>query len=285
MRAVLVGVAAIALWVATPVAEPGPQAAAQAVAGQPSAASAAAPALSDEEIGRFLREAKIVRTKGVGKGVTGTTRATLTDGTLTHDAQIQTIDEKKAQFDSPGATEFNFQDSWKFNVAAYRLDRLIGLNMVPVSVPRSWRSKPAAFTWWIDDVLMDEGKRLKDKTQPPNSAAWNEQMALVRIFDQLIYNVDRNMGNLLIGSTWRVWPIDHSRAFRSHKTLKAPSNVTRCDRQVLEGMRQLTREALEREIGDYVTGYEIAGLLARRDKILEIIEKAGPAGVFSRRAY
>ena len=285
MRVVLVGVAAIALWVATPAADLRPQAVAPPTAGQPTAAPAAVPALSDEQIARFLLEARVVRTKGVGKGVTGTTRATLTDGTLTHDAQIQTVDEKKTQFDAPGATEFNFQDSWKFNVAAYKLDRLIGLNMVPVSVSRTWRSKPAAFTWWIDDVMMDEGKRLKDKTQPPNSAAWNEQMALVRLFDQLIYNVDRNMGNLLIGNTWRVWAIDHSRSFRSHKTLKSPANVTRCDRQVLEGMKQLTRETLKREIGEYVTDYEIAGLLARRDRIVEIIEKTGPAALFDRRAY
>ena len=86
------------------------------------------------------------------------------------------IDEKKAQFEAAGATEFNFQDSWKFNVAAYRVDRLIGLQMVPVSVARPWKSERAAFTWWIDDVMMDEGKRLKDKLQPPNSRPWNEQM-------------------------------------------------------------------------------------------------------------
>ena len=65
--------------------------------------------------------------------------------------------------------------------------------------------------------MMDEGKRLKDKLQPPDTDLWNEQMQMVRVFDQLIYNVDRNMGNLLIGKTWRVWAIDHTRAFRYSK--------------------------------------------------------------------
>ena len=278
MRAMLVGVALVALCVATPVARPWSD---QDQVAQPATATP----LSDDQIEAFLRDAKVVKTKSVGKGVTGSLRATLTDGTLTHDAQIQQIEEKKTQFEAAGASEFNFEDTWRFNVAAYRVDRLIGLQMVPVTVSRKWKSAPAAFTWWIDDVMMDEGKRLKDKLQPPDSDLWNEQMQMVRVFDQLIYNVDRNMGNLLIGKTWRVWAIDHTRAFRTQNTLKAPANVTRCDRQVIEGLKQLDKEGLKKSIGEFVTGYQIDGLLARRDKIVEILEKAGPSAVFYRHAY
>jgi hypothetical protein len=278
MRVMLVGVALVALSVATPVARPWSD---QDQVAQPATATP----LSDDQAEAFLRDAKVVKTKSVGKGVTGTIRATLTDGTLTHDAQIQQIEEKKTQFEAAGASEFNFEDSWRFNVAAYRVDRLIGLQMVPVTVSRKWKSAPAAFTWWIDDVMMDEGKRLQDKTQPPDSGLWNEQMQMVRVFDQLIYNVDRNMGNLLIGKTWRVWAIDHTRAFRTQNTLKAPANVTRCDRQVVEGLKQLNKEGLKKSIGEFVTEYQINGLLARRDKIVEILEKAGPSAVFDRHAY
>ena len=283
MRMFLAGVAVLALSIARPVAWQ-PQAVAQPQSPAPPPA-AAAPLLPDSQIEEFLRDARIVRTKSIGKGVTGSTRATLSNGTLTHDAQIQTIDEKKATFDAPGATEFNFQDSWQFNVAAYRLDRLIGLQMVPVTVARTWRGNRAAFTWWIDDVLMDEGKRLKEKIQPPDSGKWNEQLQLVRLFDQLIYNVDRNVGNLVICSNWRIWAIDHTRAFRTHNTLKSPANVTRADRQVLARLKELDRDMLKRAIGDFVTEYQIGGLLARRDVIVGMIEKAGPAALFDRRPY
>jgi hypothetical protein len=276
MRVMLIGLVWVALSMAAPAAAPPPR---------PQEAAPAAAALTDAQIERFLKEAKVVQTKGIGKGVTGSVRATLSDGTLTHDAQIQQIDEKKARFEAPGATEFNFEDSWRFNVAAYRVDRLIGLQMVPVSIARTWRSKPAAFTWWIDDVMMDEGKRLKDKTQPPDSGVWNEQMQLVRIFDQLIYNVDRNMGNLLIGRTWKVWAIDHTRAFRTQNALKSPANITRCDRQVLDRLRQLNREVLKREISAYVSDFQISALLARRDRIVELLDKAGPGSLFDRRTH
>jgi hypothetical protein len=275
MRLGPAAVIALTMWSVLPaMAGPVPQAA-QAAAG--------APALTDDQMVAFLQTAKVLTTKGGGKGVTGTVRATLSDGTLTHDAQIQKIEEKKAQFSAGKVTEFNFEDSWRFNVAAYRVDRLIGLRMVPVTVARTWKSERSAFTWWLDDVLMDEGARVKSNQQPPDSGIWNEQMQMVRLFDQLIANTDRNAGNLLIGKSWQVWAIDHTRAFRTQNTLSSPANIARCDRQVLAGLKGLTRDLLKREIGEFVTEYQIASLLARRDQIVAIIDKAGPAGVFDLR--
>lgn len=280
MRVMLLA-ACVSVCVASPIArQSAPPAVQPPGAAAPAASSA--PAMTDAEIENFLTHARIVRTKSASKGVTGSLRATLSDGVLTHDAHIQTIDEKKQQFESAAGIEFNFQDSWKFNVAAYRLDRLLGINMTPVSVERRFDSQPAAFTWWVDGVLMDEGQRLKNKTQPPAPAAWNQQMQLVRMFDQLIYNVDRNMGNLLIGKDWRVWMIDHTRAFRTMDKLKSAANVTRCDRDVLQRLKQLDQETLKQQIGKYVTEYQIKALLARRDAIVAIIEHGGPGAVFSR---
>ena len=243
----------------------------------------APPSMSDAEIEKFLKDGRVGRTRSAGKGVTNSLRATLTDGTLTHDAHIQLVDERKTSGPGPKGAELNFRDSWSFNVAAYRIDRLIGLNLVPVSVERDWRGKAGAYTWWIDDVMMDEGERLKVGLQPKDPAKWNETMQLVRIFDQLILNVDRNMGNLVITNDWRVWAIDHTRAFRLHKTLPKPGNVTRCDRKVLEALKALNSQVLEREVGRYLTNWEREALLARRDAIVAIIEKGGPGAVFDRK--
>lgn len=239
-------------------------------------------ALSDAEKERFLREARVVQTRPIGKGVTNAVRATLTDGTLTHDAQIQTIDVSRNTGPSRQGVEVNFRDSWAFNVAAYKLDRLIGLNLVPVSVERRYRGQSGAFTWWIDDVMMDEGARFKKKIEPPSPRAYNETMSLVRLFDQLIYNVDRNMGNILYTKDWRVWAIDHTRSFRLHRELRTPENITRCDRKVFEALKQLDKPTLEREIGRYLTRWEIDAILARRDAIVKILEARGPGALFDR---
>jgi hypothetical protein len=259
---------------------------AQQPAPTPSQPSSSKPVLTDAQMEDFLLHAKVVKTHSAKKGITGSVRATLSDGTLTHDAQIQSIDEKMQQFQGSGGTvEFDFRDSWSFNVAGYRVDRLIGMNMVPVSVDRRWNYKDAAFTWWIDDVMMDEEARLKKKQEPPNVAAWNQQMQMVRTFDELIANVDRNLGNLLITGDWRLWPIDHTRAFRTNHELKKPANVTRADRAVIERMKTLDKETLRKATGKYLSTFQIDALLARRDAIVKRLNELGPSSLFDRTGW
>ena len=260
------------------------------------APSAKAPALTDAEIEQFLLKAKVGKTHSIKKGVTGSLQATLSDGKLTHDAHIQTVDEHKQQFaGSNGGVEFDFHDSWTYNIAGYKIDRLIGMNTVPVSVARRHDYKDAAFTWWLDDVMMDEQDRLEGKkskdtakseaAEPPNTEVWNQQMQMVRTFDQLIANIDRNLGNLIITKDWRVWPIDHTRAFRTNKELKTPANVTRADRAVVERMKALDKESLKRETGKYLTTFQIDAILARRDAIVKRLEGLGPTALFDRTGW
>ena len=240
----------------------------------------AQPALTLEQQEAFLKSARIVRTRAASKGVTGTTRATLTDGTVKHDAQIQLVDESKQVFQSKQGVEFNFRDSWRYNVAAYRLNRVLQLGQIPASVERTYNSKAGAFTWWIDDVMMDEGERLKTKAPVPDNDSWNRQMWHVRIFDQLIYNVDRNLGNLLIDKTWNVWMIDHSRAFRLIETLKSPKDLRKIERTALDRLKALDAPALKAAVGEYLTPEEQKRLLIRRDAIVKLFESQGAAALF-----
>jgi len=263
-----------------------PSGAPQSPAAEPvsPAAIAVAPVPPDADIERFLREAEIVKTKDASKGVTNSMRATLSDGKLTHDAHIQTIDESKREFRSNAGVEFDFRDSWTYNVAAYKIDRLIGLGMVPVSVSRNHRSTPAAWTWWIDDVLMDEMDKVKRKVQPPDTGYYSRQRVMMYLFDELISNIDRNQGNIVYTKDWRLWLIDHTRAFRKNTALKTPARLTRCDRQVFERLKALDRDTLKREVGKELDEGQIKSVLARRDAIVKKLESLGPSALFDRTA-
>lgn len=245
-------------------------------AGGPAAAQAPAPSttpkLTLEEQEEFLRTARVVRTTSVRTGVTGTLRATLTNGTLTHDASIQTVDEYRPKFESQRGVEFDFRDAWRYNVAAYRIDKLLELGMTPPSVERTFRGKVGSFTWWVDDVMMDEAERMKTATRPPDLQKWNEQMWHVRLFDQLIHNVDRNLGNLLIDTSWRIWMIDHTRAFRLSEKPRSMESIASCDRKVFERLKALDKKTLSSTMRNYLTVFEIDALLARRDVIVEHLE-------------
>lgn len=246
--------------------------------------SAASARLSDAEAEKFLLEAKIVKSKEVSTGITGIRRATLSDGRLTHDASVQTVDIRKTSFQTARGTELNFRDSYKYNIAAYRLDRMLNLRMIPVTVERKVGGDTAAVTWWVDDVLMMELERFKKKIEPPNQAVWNDQIYQARIFNELVYNTDANLGNLLITKDWKLAMIDFTRAFRLRKNLRAPKNIatTRIDRRFYNGLGQLSEETLTSNLANVLRKSEIQALLARRDRIvghfdLEIADKGEAA--------
>ena len=226
---------------------------------------------TDADRERFLAKAAIVRRRSAPGGITNSERATLrgADG-WEHDAHIQRIDEHKMANPVGGTIELDFRDSYRNNVAAYRLDRLIGLGMVPVTVVRHDGTLPAAFTWWVDDVVMDERARHVKKIAVPDVEAWNRQMWVLRVFDQLIYNFDRNLGNVLIAKDWQMWMIDHTRAFKHFKEVKSPAELgPRVARVLLAGMRRLDRPTLKESMKDVLDGPQIDGLLARRDWIVK----------------
>lgn len=228
--------------------------------------------LTPEQMEIFLSKASISRVRDAGNGVTGSRRATLSDGTFTHDAHIQVVSEERATFEGRKTFELNFKDLARYNVTGFRLARALGMDNVPMSVERDYDGKEAAFTWWIDGVQMDEKARIKQKTAGPNPGRTAMQFQIMRVFDALIQNTDRNQGNMLWTGDWKLWLIDHTRAFRVDTRLAKPDNLTRCDRVLFERLKGLTRDSLSAAIGKAITQSELGALLTRRDAIVEHFE-------------
>ena len=231
---------------------------------------------TDAEREQFLLHADVVKQKGAPGGITGSYRATLKLGDFQHDAHIQPHDEYKGQLQLGSGLELDFRDTWRNNVAAYRIDRMLGLGMIPVTVVRrdERSQRLASYTWWVDDVLMVERERYEKKVQAPNPTEWNRQIYVVRLFDQLIYNFDRNLGNLVIDKSWRIWMIDHTRGFKVFKELREEKNLSEsCEADLLARLRTLEKPALVEATKDLLSEGQVDGLLGRRDKIVKIYEQ------------
>ncbi len=231
------------------------------------------PTLTKEQIKQFLLTAKVVNSREAKKGITHTLRLTLSDGTVTHDASFQPIDEHKSSKQLGMGTELNFVDSYKYNIAAYALAELIGMDdMVPVYVERKYEGNTGSLSWWLP-VKMDEVERHKQKLTAPDADAWNNQMYKIRVFDQLVADTDVNLTNVLIGEDWKIWRIDFGRAFRLTKDLKEPKDLVHCDRQLLEKLKVLDANALTEKTKHYLTKDEVKAVMARRDKMVAHFQK------------
>lgn len=220
--------------------------------------------LADEEKERFLQSAKVVRTSFSSR------EATLSDGTRTHKATIQSLSVSGVSINSLGGTVLPTKRSWKFNVAAYRLDRLLGLNLAPVAVERKHNGSPSSFSWAIDGLMMTERDRQKKKLKPPDPVEWNRQIMAVRVFDNLIFNAGLKEGGVLIDRRWRVWVADFDLAFRPYPFLKDHRSIAEFDGDLVDRLAELTEPKLNHAMGEYLSKTEIEHLLIRRDLILAV---------------
>jgi hypothetical protein len=229
-------------------------------------------AFQGSTIEEFLAQAKIIALKDIGEGVTFPQKATLELDGVRHYGVFKTIDDyaKVKQLDR--GVELEFQDSWKNEIAAYELDKMLGLGMVPATVERTYNGTKGSLQFFVDSK-MSEAERVKNKMQPPARFDWEEQIARIRMFDNLIYNTDRHMNNLLITADWKIRLIDHSRTFRPFDQLKDAKQLTRFSRSLLEKMAELNEPVLQEHLGKYLTSYQIHGLLKRRDAIMELSKK------------
>ncbi len=232
------------------------------------------PQLTSDDEREFLLNAKVIGSKEAGEGITNTYRLTLSDGKITHDASFQSINERSSYKKLERGAEINFADSYLYNLAAYEIAELIGLDdMLPVTVERKWQGKTGSLSWWLP-VQMNEGQRREKKINPPNLQTWNNSMYKVRVFTELIYDTDRNNpGNILIGKNWELYMIDFTRAFRLFHNLNHPQELVRCSRDLLQKLRTLDSKAVADKVGKHLNKLELEGVMKRRDKIVAHFDK------------
>ncbi len=181
----------------------------------------------------------------------------------------------------PSGIKSGYWEAYKSEIAAYKLDRILGLDMVPPTVERRVGSDLASLQLWVEGC-----KHLQDTDQSKVSSEprWVKQVLRQRTFDNLIANIDRNAGNLLVDSEWNLVLIDHSRAFAS-STMPFMKQMTRIDREFYEKLKTLDEPTLMREIKPWVlTGGSVRDILKRRDKIIAQFDRfaseKGEAAVF-----
>ncbi len=226
---------------------------------------------SDDEVLDFLTTAEVVSSTVVTGGTSRTLKLLLEkDGARAH-AAFRTVDLRKERVDLGGKVIFGFHDSYRYEVAAYELSRLLDLDSIPPVVMREIDGEQGSLQLWMEKTMTERDRRLTETT-PPDSSQWYGQLQAMRIFDRLIYNFDRNLGNILIDDDWKVWMIDHTRSFRLSNDVPEIKTVTQCERDLWLQLKELDGDEVRDRLEPYVSAKHVRMLMKRRDKVLERIE-------------
>jgi hypothetical protein len=178
-----------------------------------------------------------------------------------------------------------FLESWKWEIAAYRLDKHLGLNMVPPTVEKKKGSKTGSCQLYMG--IRDLKDKVEKKIATPSIRidGYNKAIYLQRAFDNPIYNEDRHQQNYRLTEDFRVLLIDHSRSFRTTKAStkkllydeKHKENpkfiMAQLPRGFVEKLRALDAATVREVVGEYLTDQEIEATMVRRDLILAWLDK------------
>jgi hypothetical protein len=230
----------------------------------------------------FLRTAKIADAVQMGgpNATTSPWKLTLTKGDLTHFGLWKDVDR--------GAAEGG-PDRWRYEIAAYELDVLLGLGMVPPNVERSFQGRRGSLQLWRDGLTLKDRMAKGPDIPAVGGEEWNRKAFLQRAFDSLIANDDRNLNNILLGNDDKMMIlIDHSRTFRTAEPFLTklvygaaglartgdgtPYPFSRLPRIFVDRLRALTAKSVKDAVKSHLNGKEIDALLSRRDLILKEID-------------
>jgi hypothetical protein len=235
----------------------------------------------------FLRDAEIVQEEQMPfeQGVTEPWKLTL---------RLDKAVRKAIWKDAVGVRG-GYLEGWRYEIAAYLMDKLLGVGMVPPTVIRSRQGRPGSCQLWIDgtSLLRDLAKRASAGDALASDVFKNAGY-VAQFFDNLIGNEDRHMGNVLVTRDFRTILIDHSRTFRigesfvksipfSAKNVPSEDLMRRLPRALVDRASSLDEPAVRQTVGELLSETEIQAVLARRRILLEevrrIIEKYGERDV------
>jgi len=239
-----------------------------------------------DDILQFLLTAEPVATEDITTGVNRPKKVLLAKGHDKFNAIFRHESEKGGPEPVPGMprkTRF-FLDSYLSEMAAYEMNRLLGLDNMPPTVFRTLNGRQGTLQLWAEGTMLDR-ERAQKKILPPEALPWNRQMYDMRVFDNLINNFDRNQTNILIDPNWRMILIDHTRSFARDRSLPNPKQVTRCSRGLWYALRHLNEGEVRTRLSPYLSRAEIDALFVRLellvDLIQELIDRKGEGDVLS----
>jgi len=233
-------------------------------------------ALTGEAAVTFLREAEVLELEEYdNEGITKPRKATLTDGTITLHAVFKDVDTLDIKWKTPdGRIFFNVIDSYKHEIASYELDKLLGLDIVPPTVERQIGREVGSLQLWVDGAMREWERKKVKKLSPPDMESWNNQVSVLKVYLQLIWDTDfNNISNLLVDESWKIWKIDASRAFYIKHELRREDSLNRFSRKLLAALDNLDRDELETTLKPWLSPRQIKTLWQRRTRILELAEE------------
>lgn len=232
--------------------------------------------LKQKEMENYLRTAKIISIdKDESAGRTAPWRINLDDGKVRRRGHFKHLNRPRPSF---------LADSYKYEIAAYELDKLLDLNIVPPVVKRKIEGTEGSLQLYLEDCI-NENERKRRNIEPPDSESFKNTLEVINVYENLVYDEDcfDSADTLIHISDWKVCRVDFSMAFSPTPELIPGCRITQCSKKFYQNLLKLDSEAVKAKLKSYLNEEEIEALLKRKniiiEKIQQLIEEKGEESV------
>jgi hypothetical protein len=221
-------------------------------------------ALSPKDMEDFLRTATVV---GRGPGPGGRTdawRLTLEADGVARPALFKYIDRLRPD---------PLADSYKYDLAAYALDKYLILAYVPPIVEYQVDKTPGALQAFVANSI-SEADRKERRLVPKDPESFEKSMTDLKVFQNLVYDDCQNEKDTLVGrDDWRIYRVDFSEAFAPKKDIVPHCDIRKCSRLLYKKLLSWDDKTVAGLMAPYLNEEEIRALNLRRELIIRYIQK------------
>ncbi len=223
------------------------------------------PLAQQQSLENFLRKADVISVeKGAVGGRTQPWIVTLRDGGITQRAMFKYVDAQRPR---------PVPDSYKYELAAYELTKLLGVQFVPPVVAREIEGRKGSLQIYLENCV-SERDRIRRKLEPPDPAAFADAREEIKILENLTSDRCLDTKDMYVHvDTWRICRVDFSEAFFPTAELLPNCEFTRCSRKLFQGLLALDDQTIASNLSPYLNTDEIDALAKRKNVILEKIKK------------
>lgn len=232
--------------------------------------------LKRKEIENYLKTAKIISIeKDEVTGRTAPWKIRMDDGKIARRGRFKHLDRQRPSF---------LADSYKYEIAAYELDKLLDLNIIPPLVEKEIEGTKGSLQLFVEDCIT-ESERKRRNIEPPDPEGFKNSLEVINVFENLVYDEDcfDSDDTLIHIKDWKVCRVDFSMAFSPTSELISGCRITKCSKNLYQNLLKLDNEEVKAKLKPYLNDEEIEALLKRKDiiieKIKQLIEEKGEASI------
>ena len=221
--------------------------------------------LEQKDLENYLRTAKIVSINiNQEGGRTELWTVSLNDGKIARRAIFKYINRVRPTL---------LPDSYKYEIAAYELDKLLNINIVPPVVEREIKGLKGSLQLLVEGCI-NESVRKRRNIEPPEPLSFQNALEEINVFVNLVYNERKDPDDILIHKEdWKVWRVDFSEAFSPSSELIPGCEITRCSKKLYQNLLKMDRDMVKAKLKPYLNDEEIEALLTRKNIIVEKIKQ------------